>query len=159
MQICSQLLSDVLFFLFQVGILGRTGSGKSSLFNALLKLVYTDGEISIDGVNWNKMPLQKWRKAFGVVPQVTVFSRSLHNFSRYIFVNVSFCATTESIHFHGTVTHEPGPLWLSQWRRAVAGHWGGGCLSQTNDHISVFMTSFHEQLNETSKVLSLLLND
>ncbi|XP_073707112.1 cystic fibrosis transmembrane conductance regulator [Garra rufa] len=53
----------------RVGILGRTGSGKSSLFNALLKLVYTDGEISIDGVNWNKMPLQKWRKAFGVVPQ------------------------------------------------------------------------------------------
>ncbi|RXN18226.1 cystic fibrosis transmembrane conductance regulator [Labeo rohita] len=53
----------------RVGILGRTGSGKSSLFNALLKLVYTDGEISIDGVNWNNMPLQKWRKAFGVVPQ------------------------------------------------------------------------------------------
>nr|XP_055029295.1 cystic fibrosis transmembrane conductance regulator [Misgurnus anguillicaudatus] len=53
----------------RVGILGRTGSGKSSLFNALLRLVYTDGDISIDGVNWNKMPLQKWRKAFGVVPQ------------------------------------------------------------------------------------------
>uniref|UniRef100_A0A673KK32 Cystic fibrosis transmembrane conductance regulator n=1 Tax=Sinocyclocheilus rhinocerous TaxID=307959 RepID=A0A673KK32_9TELE len=53
----------------RVGILGRTGSGKSSLFNALLKMVYTDGDISIDGVNWNKMPLQKWRKAFGVVPQ------------------------------------------------------------------------------------------
>ncbi|XP_016320755.1 cystic fibrosis transmembrane conductance regulator-like [Sinocyclocheilus anshuiensis] len=53
----------------RVGILGRTGSGKSSLFNALLKLVYTDGDISIDGVNWNKMPLQKWRKAFGVMPQ------------------------------------------------------------------------------------------
>ncbi len=60
-----------MYHLFQVGILGRTGSGKSSLFNALLKLVYTDGDISIDGVNWNKMPLQKWRKAFGVVPQVT----------------------------------------------------------------------------------------
>uniref|UniRef100_A0A8C1FEL1 Cystic fibrosis transmembrane conductance regulator n=1 Tax=Cyprinus carpio carpio TaxID=630221 RepID=A0A8C1FEL1_CYPCA len=53
----------------RVGILGRTGSGKSSLFNALLRLVYTDGDISIDGVNWNKMPLQKWRKAFGVMPQ------------------------------------------------------------------------------------------
>ncbi|TRY66382.1 hypothetical protein DNTS_003350 [Danionella cerebrum] len=53
----------------RVGILGRTGSGKSSLFNALLKLVYTDGDISIDGLNWNKTPLQKWRKAFGVVPQ------------------------------------------------------------------------------------------
>ncbi|XP_026099245.1 cystic fibrosis transmembrane conductance regulator-like [Carassius auratus] len=59
----------------RVGILGRTGSGKSSLFNALLKLVYTDGDISIDGVNWNKIPLQKWRKAFGVMPQkVFIFS-------------------------------------------------------------------------------------
>lgn len=65
--------------------MGRTGSGKSSLFNALLKLVYTDGDIAIDGVNWNKIPLQKWRKAFGVMPQVTAVLRtafilSLDNF-------------------------------------------------------------------------------
>ncbi|MCI4379228.1 hypothetical protein PGIGA_G00225600 [Pangasianodon gigas] len=53
----------------KVGILGRTGSGKSTLFNALLRLAYTDGDMSVDGVSCYNMSLQKWRKAFGVVPQ------------------------------------------------------------------------------------------
>uniref|UniRef100_A0A4W5RHM7 Cystic fibrosis transmembrane conductance regulator n=1 Tax=Hucho hucho TaxID=62062 RepID=A0A4W5RHM7_9TELE len=46
-----------------------TGSGKSTLLSALLRLASTDGEISIDGVSWNSVTLQTWRKAFGVVPQ------------------------------------------------------------------------------------------
>ncbi|XP_036373688.1 cystic fibrosis transmembrane conductance regulator-like [Megalops cyprinoides] len=53
----------------RVGVLGRTGSGKSTLLSALLRLASTDGDISIDGVSWNRVPLQTWRKAFGVVPQ------------------------------------------------------------------------------------------
>uniref|UniRef100_A0A6Q2WU42 Cystic fibrosis transmembrane conductance regulator n=1 Tax=Esox lucius TaxID=8010 RepID=A0A6Q2WU42_ESOLU len=52
-----------------VGVLGRTGSGKSTLLSALLRLASTDGEIFIDGVSWNSVTLQTWRKAFGVVPQ------------------------------------------------------------------------------------------
>lgn len=55
-----------------MGLLGRTGSGKSTLLSALLRLASTDGEISIDGVSWNSVPLHKWRKAFGVVPQVSL---------------------------------------------------------------------------------------
>lgn len=54
----------------QMGLLGRTGSGKSTLLSALLRLAYTDGEISIDGVSWSSVSLHTWRKAFGVVPQV-----------------------------------------------------------------------------------------
>ena len=54
----------------QVGVLGRTGAGKSTLLSALLRLASTDGEITIDGVSWNSVSLQTWRKAFGVVPQV-----------------------------------------------------------------------------------------
>uniref|UniRef100_A0A8C9TYH6 Cystic fibrosis transmembrane conductance regulator n=1 Tax=Scleropages formosus TaxID=113540 RepID=A0A8C9TYH6_SCLFO len=53
----------------RVGVLGRTGSGKSTLLSALLRLASTEGDIFIDGVSWNSMPLQTWRKAFGVVPQ------------------------------------------------------------------------------------------
>ncbi|KAM6973449.1 cystic fibrosis transmembrane conductance regulator [Aplochiton taeniatus] len=52
-----------------VGVLGRTGSGKSTLLSALLRLASTEGEILIDGVSWNTVSLQTWRKAFGVVPQ------------------------------------------------------------------------------------------
>lgn len=55
-----------------MGLLGRTGSGKSTLLSALLRLASTDGDISIDGVSWNSVPLHKWRKAFGVVPQVSL---------------------------------------------------------------------------------------
>ncbi|XP_056137183.1 cystic fibrosis transmembrane conductance regulator [Lampris incognitus] len=66
------VLSDISFTVeggHSVGLLGRTGSGKSTLLSALLRLASTNGEISVDGVSWNSVSLQTWRKAFGVVPQ------------------------------------------------------------------------------------------
>lgn len=53
-----------------MGLLGRTGSGKSTLLSAFLRLLNTEGEIQIDGVSWDSITLQEWRKAFGVIPQV-----------------------------------------------------------------------------------------
>ncbi|XP_063783292.1 cystic fibrosis transmembrane conductance regulator [Pseudophryne corroboree] len=62
----------------RVGLLGRTGSGKSTLLSAFLRLLSTQGDIIIDGVSWQSLPLQKWRKAFGVVPQkVFIFSGTI----------------------------------------------------------------------------------
>uniref|UniRef100_A0A452QV33 Cystic fibrosis transmembrane conductance regulator n=1 Tax=Ursus americanus TaxID=9643 RepID=A0A452QV33_URSAM len=59
----------------RVGLLGRTGSGKSTLLSAFLRLLNTEGEIQIDGVSWDSVTLQEWRKAFGVIPQkVFIFS-------------------------------------------------------------------------------------
>ncbi|XP_073094645.1 cystic fibrosis transmembrane conductance regulator isoform X1 [Manis javanica] len=59
----------------RVGLLGRTGSGKSTLLSALLRLLNTEGEIQVDGVSWDSITLQEWRKAFGVIPQkVFIFS-------------------------------------------------------------------------------------
>ncbi|XP_034031624.1 LOW QUALITY PROTEIN: cystic fibrosis transmembrane conductance regulator [Thalassophryne amazonica] len=66
------ILSDVSFSVdggHSVGLLGRTGSGKSTVLSALLRLAYTDGEISVDGVSSSSVSLHTWRKAFGVVPQ------------------------------------------------------------------------------------------
>ncbi|NWX97719.1 CFTR regulator, partial [Nothoprocta ornata] len=61
----------------RVGLLGRTGSGKSTLLSAFLRLLNTEGEIQIDGVSWNTVSVQQWRKAFGVIPQkVFIFSGS-----------------------------------------------------------------------------------
>lgn len=51
--------------------MGRTGSGKSTLLSALLRLLTTEGEIQIDGVSWDSITLQEWRRAFGVIPQVS----------------------------------------------------------------------------------------
>ncbi|XP_037692238.1 cystic fibrosis transmembrane conductance regulator [Choloepus didactylus] len=59
----------------RVGLLGRTGSGKSTLLSAFLRLLNTEGEIQIDGVSWDSITLQQWRRAFGVIPQkVFIFS-------------------------------------------------------------------------------------
>ncbi|XP_051031684.1 cystic fibrosis transmembrane conductance regulator [Phodopus roborovskii] len=59
----------------RVGLLGRTGSGKSTLLSAFLRLLNIQGDIQIDGVSWNSVTLQEWRKAFGVITQkVFIFS-------------------------------------------------------------------------------------
>ena len=65
-----------------MGLLGRTGSGKSTLFNGLLRLADTDGEVLIDDVSWNNMSLKAWRRAFGVIPQVEIHNKQ-HMFTLF----------------------------------------------------------------------------
>ncbi len=53
-----------------LGILGGTGSGKTTILNLLLRLYDADaGEIRIDGENIKSIPAEKLRQKFGVVFQ------------------------------------------------------------------------------------------
>ncbi|PAV80624.1 hypothetical protein WR25_12645 [Diploscapter pachys] len=54
----------------RVAILGRTGSGKSSLFQALLRMVPIErGSILIDGSDINSYSITSLRRRIGVIPQ------------------------------------------------------------------------------------------
>lgn len=56
----------------KVGIVGRTGAGKSSLINALFRLSYNDGSIIIDQRDTNDMGLHDLRSKISIIPQEPV---------------------------------------------------------------------------------------
>ncbi|KAJ7553297.1 hypothetical protein O6H91_06G091300 [Diphasiastrum complanatum] len=57
----------------KVGVVGRTGAGKSSMFNALFRIVELEsGQILIDGFDVSKFGLNDLRRNLGIIPQVPV---------------------------------------------------------------------------------------
>lgn len=62
----------------KIGIVGRTGAGKSSLINALFRLSYNEGAIIIDARNTNELGLHDLRSKISIIPQEPVlFSGTL----------------------------------------------------------------------------------
>ena len=64
-----------------IGIIGGTGSGKSSLINLIPRFYdATKGSVEINGIDIKKYPLNELRKTIGIVPQKAVlFSGTLRD--------------------------------------------------------------------------------
>ncbi|KAJ7578700.1 P-loop containing nucleoside triphosphate hydrolase protein [Mycena floridula] len=54
----------------RVGVVGRTGSGKSSLTLSLLRCIYTEGTVYLDGIPTARINLDDVRTAITIIPQI-----------------------------------------------------------------------------------------
>ena len=77
-----------------IGIIGQTGSGKSTLFDILMGLLSpTTGTISVDGVVVSDNNIQAWRECIAHVPQHVFIA------DKTIAENIAFGCTEEEIDF------------------------------------------------------------
>jgi ABC-type multidrug transport system fused ATPase/permease subunit len=70
----------------KIGVVGRTGAGKSTLFQALFRFIEPErGAITIDGVDIGSVPLPRLRRAVAIIPQdPTLFAGSVRtNLDRF----------------------------------------------------------------------------
>lgn len=97
----------------KVGIIGRTGAGKSSIITTLFRLYDYDGTISIDGVDIRSLDLIVLRSAIGIIPQhpvlfSTTIRKNLDPFN--VYDDMALWSALDKAHLRKTVSSLPGKL-------------------------------------------------
>lgn len=98
----------------RVGIVGRTGAGKSSLFQALLRFTEIEsGAIKIDGVDIRQVKLARLRRSIAVIPQdPSLFLGTLRsNLDRFNeFSEAQIWNVVDQVQLRGLVENHPAGL-------------------------------------------------
>jgi ATP-binding cassette subfamily B protein len=108
----------------RVGIVGPVGSGKSTMMRLIARLYPVgDGQLFIDGIDINRIPLAKLRDAIGYVPQESfLFSRTIADnigYGRHDATSREIEAAARLAHLDGDVAGFPGDFETMVGERGV----------------------------------------
>ncbi|GBP17240.1 Probable multidrug resistance-associated protein lethal(2)03659 [Eumeta japonica] len=72
----------------KVGIVGRTGAGKSSIIQSMFRLAYNEGMIRIDGVDIANIGLYDLRSKISIIPKILCYFRELYVTTWILYKNI-----------------------------------------------------------------------